>query len=818
MNVLFSLTLAALIPQDGKLKPYADVIPSSAITQEGLFKVHRLGEKIYFEIPKAIVGKDMLWQAQEVAIPAPLGSPGPQANRLVRWTRHGAKIYLEGIDASIRSNGDPNLEIGARSLTPPAILAAFKIEAEGPGEAAVIDVGDFLISDPKDMNIAQSWSASLDSNRSYVEKVKAFPGNIEMESLLTFTLKPVDTIPGTEASYSPQVGPNASVRMHYSFVKLPDKPMMPRYRDPRVGYFGYMVKEVGGPEHRAVTREVISRFRLEKKDPTAPLSEPVRPIVFYLAPEMPVKWRPYAKRAVEAWRPAFEQAGFKNAIECRDAPTKAQDPDWDIEDARYSVIRWIPADTENAYGIKIGDPRTGETLSGQVVFYHNFLSFLQNTYFAQVAALDPQAHRLPFNDNLMGHLLEYILTHEVGHTIGLEHNMKASSTYTIANLRDAAFVRKHDIASSIMDYARFNYVSQPEDRVPLDRAIGQYDKFAVEWGYKVFPGCDTPLAEKPLLDGIASRQNANPFLRFGNYVHPEDPAVIGEDLGDDPIEAAKLGRRNLRRAAKLLVPAAVRPGQDFVQLKSTYAFLVRQHEQLLDNVIRLVGGVNANDHRMSNGNSIYTIVSAGKQRSAVQFLVGSDSAPPTELLSPEIADRLYASGDLKRVMNFQNIVIFSLFSETRIVRMFDQEARLGPRAYSVRQMLEDLERGIWRELDESRPTVSIFRRPLQRGYLATLDGKLNGPAATRTDLLSIGRASLRALARRLDRAVPRADRDTAVHWAECRRQIEAIILGTSPAGKVPAPPVTPTARFTGSADPCFRISNLQWPGPFDPQR
>lgn len=817
MTILLNCLAAAIVFQGPASPPpaqksYTEIIPATSRSQDGLFKVHEVGDKYFFEIPTAALDKDMIWQAQQATIPITLGSPGVQDNRLVRWSRRGKQVFLMGVDYTLRSLDPTGIQRAIPTINPPAIIESFPVQTDGPKGEAVIDVTDLLLADHPQFHVGSSWNAAVQRNRSYVHKVKAFPTNIEIQSQLTFRLTPSEIVPGTPSGYAGSVGPYASLMMHYSFLLLPEEPMKPRYRDPRVGYFGILVQEFGGPEHRAVNREMIKRFRLEKKDPSAMVSEPVKPIVFYLSQDMPKKWRPYAKRAVEAWQPAFEQAGFKNAILAKEAPAKEEDPDFDAEDARYSMIRWTPSSVENAFGLAIVDPRSGEIISGQVVFYHSFLSWLQNTYFAQVAGLDPAAHRLPFSDELTGRLLQFILSHEVGHSIGLEHNMKASAGYTVAQLRDPAFVRQHDIASSIMDYARFNFVAQPGDGVPLGRDIGAYDKFAIEWGYKPAPsGTD----EGTMLRAIADRQNANPLLRFGNYLHIEDPSVIGEDLGGDPIAAARLGFLNVKRSAKLLVPAAVRPGKDYDQLNQTYAFVVRQHTQLLDNVIRLVGGVHADDHLMIAGRPMYAPVPAEKQRAAVRFMCGPEGIPPEELVAPEISHRLFPTGQLNRMMNFQYVIVFSLFDERRIRRLLDQEAQLGAKAYTVRELLADVQNSVWRQLDSAKPKIDPYQRQYQRGHLLTLDGKLNGTTASRTDLQAFGRASLTALSTKIAVALPQsADEATRLHLVESRRMIGSILNGTSPASKLGPPPAAP-ARFSGGAagalgvDLCFRTGELE---------
>ncbi len=800
------LLLTCIATAQQALKPYKEVITADSKSQDGLFKVHQVGEKIYFELPPDTLNRDMLWQAQEVDIPAPMGNPGLQGYRLIQWARRGNTIQLKAIDNSLRARGGGGISEAVRILTPQAIIAVFKIEAEGADGSAVIDVSDFLISDPNDLPVGTAWNARVQKNRSYVDKVKSFSQNVEIDSLLTFEVTPVNSIKPTTASFTWGIGPNLSLTLHYSFVMLPKEPMTPRFRDPRVGFFGILMEEYGGPENRPIQREMIKRYRLEKKDPNAALSEPVKPIVFYIAREVPEKWRSYIKRGVEAWKPAFEQAGFKDAIICRYPPTPQEDPDWDIANLNHSVIRWVPSRIENAFGQQIVDPRSGEVLSGQVTFYHSFLSWLQNLYFAQASPLDPEARQFPFSDKLIGRLLQYIITHEIGHTLGLEHNMKSSAPYTIAQLRDAAFVAKHDIAASIMDYARFDYVAQPGDNVPLERNIGEYDKFAIEWGYKPIPSAKSSYEELPTLNQWASRQNTNPFIRFGNYQHPEDPSTIGEDISNDPVEAARLGFKNVKRAAGYLVAATVKPGADYSQLGVTYAALVNQNEQLLDNVIRLVGGVLADDHRMMAGQTVYEGISAARQRAAVMMMCGPEGVPTPELYSPEIVKRLSAGGDINRVMQFQDIIVYSLFTERRILRMLDQEQRQGAKAYTVAQMLDDVQGCVWRQIDTQRVIIELPQRQYQLGYLNTLDAKLNGTTATKTVLQGLARNSLRMLARKIDKALPKADdKGTALHLAEARRQIEAILKGTSTASKLLPPPAAPP-RIAGRA-----FAGCGWP-------
>ena len=479
--------------QQPEIKPYDKVITKDAKSDKGVFTVHRIKEKVYYEIPKSELGKEFLWVSQIARTTLGVGYGGQAAgNRVVKWERHNNRVFLRSIVYDVIA--DPRLPVSraVQAANNDTIIMAFNIEALGPEEAPVIDVTRLFTSEVTEFSARTRLRArGFDPSRSFIDRVVSFPENIEVEATHTFTsppdLTPAATpipIPDPFGGAGMRTG-SATILMHYSMVKLPDKPMMPRLFDERVGYFTVRKTDYGVDEHRAPQRRYITRWRLEKKDPSAALSEPIKPIVYYVDPATPTKWVPYIKRGIEKWQAAFEEAGFKNAIIAREAPTPEQDPDWSPEDARYSVIRWLPSTIENASGPHVNDPRTGEILESDIQFYHNVMNLQRDWYFLQVGPLDARAHKLPLPDDLMGTLIEYVAAHEVGHTLGFQHNMKASATYPAEKVRDREWVKKMGHTPTLMDYSRFNYVAQPEDKLDLADlvpGIGPYDKWATMWG------------------------------------------------------------------------------------------------------------------------------------------------------------------------------------------------------------------------------------------------------------------------------------------------------------------------------------------------
>ncbi len=770
--------------KDKKVKPYDKVITKDAVSDSGLFIVHHLDGKFLYEIPVAMLNKEMILVSRISRTPS-VGYGGEENNtEVIRWEQKYEKILLRTVSyVNVAADSSP-IARAVRAANFEEVIRAFPIQAYTKDSSAiVVDVTDMFLSDvgiltPNRSVRTQYKMSGLDRDRSFIDYIKSFPTNIEVENLLTFS---------AEAPAQNSATRTMTFGMHHSMVLLPERPMTPRLADPRVGFFSLRQTDYSRPEAEAVQREYIVRWRLEPKDTAAflrgELVEPITPITYYIDPATPVQWRKWLKKGIEEWNPAFEAAGFKNAVRCLEPPTPEKDPDWSPEDARYSVIRYYPSPTENAYGPNIHDPRTGEIIESDIGWFHNIMKLQTSWYFTQ-AVSDPKSRKLPYNDSLMGELVAFVAAHEFGHTIGMPHNMKASSAYPVDSLRSKTFCAKYGTAPSIMDYARFNYIAQPGDDVPVRPQVGPYDLFATMWGYRPIIGARTSDEETDTLTAWAKLTETNPMYRFGAQQWMiVDPSAQTEDLGDDAVKASTYGVANLKRIMGYLYESAYSEGKNFTLLSELYDDVLGQWSREMGHVANIPGGVITERKVFGSPGPVFSIVAKDRQRGAVQFLRDQVFTTPLWLLDEKIAQLLQPSDVAQRLSSMQTRVLRTVMSSDKLLRLLDQQTRFTTAAYSVDELLTDVEAAVFTEVQTKAP-IDFYRRYLQRAYVQDLIDKssapsssgdffmvfMRGPSTYSTDVRAIARQRLTTLKKTLS-GLRSADALTRAHVEDLVLQI-----------------------------------------------
>ncbi|MFT6336626.1 MAG: hypothetical protein ACI86M_002325 [Saprospiraceae bacterium] len=767
--------------EKGKMKPYKKIITKKAESQTGLFTVHKVKEDWFFEIPDSLLEEEILVTSRVSGFVKGLNFGGAgvksQPQQVIRWQKKEGNILLRSVSYnSVASFEDPIYKSVQNNNFEP-IIASFPIKTMSKDSSSyVIQMNSFFTSDVpmiSAMNNRQKKNfgvRGVDGKRSFINEIKAFPENINVKHVLTYT--------GSKLPDNGNTG-TMSLEMTQSFILLPEIPMQPRHYDARVSYFSLGQTDYSSDEQKAFRKRFITRWKLEPKNPEAyfrgELVEPIKQIVYYIDPATPEKWVPYLMQGVNDWKVAFEAAGFKNAIEARVAPTKEEDPDWSPEDVRYSVIRYVSTDIQNAMGPHVHDPRTGEILESDIIWYHNVMNLLRNWYFVQTAAINPEARSPKFRDEIMGRLIRFVSSHEVGHTLGLPHNMGSSVAYSVDSLRSASFTQKMGTAPSIMDYARFNYVAQPEDGdVGLMPNVGPYDKWSIDFGYRRFENMDED-EERVTINNLIKEKADDPIYRFGRQRRsPTDPSAQTEDLGSNSMRASELGLKNLKRIVPNLIEWTSEETKDYSELKELYNNVFGQYRRYVGHVIANVGGVYEFNKSSDEEQAVYTHVEKAKQKDAINFLNENVFATPSWLIDKEILSRVEETGITERIRGLQDRTLAQLMNPDRLNRMIENSAINDSTAYSINEMFDELINSIFAEV-KSEDGVSLYRRNLQRTFIEGLERTLEMESNKyeHSDMKAIARAKLKSLKRMLASAAG-ADDMTKFHFDDLAERIDEV--------------------------------------------
>lgn len=743
-NCLYLLLLLALPFQlagqkKETKKKVIDSLTQKMTSQKGLITTYLDEDNtLYFEISEALLNKDLLVVTRFAQLPANysayLNAGSKTAEQVVRFTKRGNAIQLRQISFSnIAEEEDPiALSVKENNLTP--ILASFPIKNKET-DRFLVDVSAHFLADSPGFNIIRKNDkdrykiGGVDKKRSTIDQAKSYPKNTEITHTLTFS---VNKPPRANRSDT------FTFQVNHSFIALPENPMPVRYSDERVGWFSIKKTDFSSEALKADSYSIIRRWRLEPKDKEAyargELVEPVKPIVYYLDPATPLKWRKYFKLGIEDWNSAFEKAGFKNAILAKDPPSKEEDPEFSPEDIRYSTVRYVASNTRNAVGPSVADPRTGEILESDIIWYHNHLRSYRNRYLLETAAANPKARSLNTPEKEIGEMMRRVIAHEVGHALGLPHNMKASSAYPVDSLRSGNFTQKYGIATTIMDYARYNYVAQPGDKnIRFVRQMGPYDDYAIDWGYRYFG--TTPEDEKQRLSAWVDKKSLNPVYMFGG--RGNDPNSQTENIGDDPIKASTYGLSNLKIVADNLKKWTLSPSSNFDDLKELYGEMLGVYRRYIYHVHTLVGGVNETLHTTNQKEVMtYKNVDKTKQLAALNFLKKNLWDTQEWLQRKSLVAEFAPTGMLFRIQNTQRAALNRFLSTRKLNQIFESQASLPGNGLSTQELLSTLNEHLFKSVtqpDTSQKSLQIHF--VNQGKNLLEDEKLN--PVVKTELKSI---------------------------------------------------------------------------------
>lgn len=716
-----------------KKNPYDDLIKKGGTTLKGLFTVHHIEDKWYFEVPDSLLGRYFLAVTRLTAAPQGFGKfAGEMINESTIYfeKRDGKTMLMRAYVLSQLASDKDKISQTLKASTVNPIVASFKIIGTCKEQKnSLIDVTRFFNSDNKVMSFSSRGSQSLQlsgllSDRTFIDTLKVFPINIEVASTRTYNASGYNQA-------AAQTG-TVTVGLNTSMVLLPKTPMRKRLWDARVGYFTDGVTYFNDQQHKADREGIIGRFRLVPKDvkryQRGELVEPIKPIVFYIDPATPKKWVPYLIKGVNDWQVAFEAAGFKHAIMAKPWPKNR--PDMSVDDARYNVIRYLPAEIENAYGPHVVDPRSGETIESHVCWYHNVMNLLTKWYMTQCGPLDKRAQKMPFDDKLMGELIRFVSSHEVGHTLGLRHNMGASHATPVEKLRNKAWVEKHGHTVSIMDYARFNYVAQPQDGISergLFPRINDYDKWAIKWGYQYRPEFKDEFQERDALRKETTQiLRNNPKLWFSGEGNDEDPRSQTEDLGDDNVKASNYGILNLKRVIANLPKWTKQPDEQYDNLKEMYNSVRGQFGRYIGHVLKNIGGRYLNN---LPGTKPFEVAPAYKQKEAIGFLEKQLFDAPLWLYPSNIT-QITGTNAIATISRDQNRTLATLLSLATLTKIYN-DSYDNAKAYQLPDYLNDLFHAVWKPLTTDVTINNTTRRTLERSFLSYVDKVLN-PVSTQT--------------------------------------------------------------------------------------